>query len=153
MEVQEVFRCGVGKVQQLFFKHRPVGGMQVPEQLYDTAKTAAELQRMADDRLGKRTKERRLGMLIHTYAHVLVSHFTKHVKIPFEYKRKSTNFFTSRRLNCNTILVLAMIRMVVSATDTIPQLVKEQPEPWGFCLKRAIAAYQEELSQFRPVSY
>lgn len=88
MQIQQVFRCGIGKVNQVYYKHLPVGGIQVPEGLHVTARTAAELQRMKDARLNKRNSERRLSMLIHTYAHVLLSHFTKHVESPFEFRRK-----------------------------------------------------------------
>lgn len=93
MEVRDVFRCGVGKVRQLFCRYKPTGGIQVPDELCNTAKAAAGLQQMADERLNKRTNERKLAMLIHTYAHVLVSHFTKHIQIPFEYKRKHIAVF------------------------------------------------------------
>lgn len=44
-----------------------------------------------------------------------------------------------------------MIQMLVTTTETIPKLIKEQPQPWAFCLKRAVQEFEEELSKFRPV--
>lgn len=86
--MQDVFRCGVGRVTQLYYRTIPVGGIQVPDELRATAAAAADLQRMKDERLNTRDKERRLAMLIHTYAHTLANHFTKHAQSPFEYRRK-----------------------------------------------------------------
>lgn len=45
----------------------------------------------------------------------------------------------------------AMIQMAVVSTDTIPRLIKEQPQPFAFCLKEAVRQFDNELSTFRPV--
>lgn len=88
LEIQQVQRLGVGKVDQVYFQYIPPGGIKLSEHLLAKARTAGDLQTAKDQRFKTRNEEQCLGVLIHTYAHVLASSFVEKANAPFEYRRK-----------------------------------------------------------------
>lgn len=91
MEIRTIKRLGVGLVDQIYYNYIPPGGIKVSESLLATAKAAGDLQIISDQRFQNRDALGSLGMVIHSYAHVLALDFVRHAKIPYEYHRKTVS--------------------------------------------------------------
>lgn len=87
--VRPVTRMGVGRVNQVYFKHLPPGGIAVSDKALERAVFSSEAQLLKDERsnFSKRTRQQSLGVAIHTFGHELVQEFLGRVSTPNEYKR------------------------------------------------------------------
>lgn len=88
LEIQRVQRLGVGKVDQVYYRYKPPGGISIPDELIATARVAANLQKQKDERSKVRNEQQSLAVVMHTFAHVLVISFVKKAKSPYEFRRE-----------------------------------------------------------------
>lgn len=87
--VRTIKRLGIGAVDQVYYASKPSGGIRVSEELIAAARAAGDLQRRSDERFNNRNKEQSLGMVVHSFAHVIAMDFMGFGKIPYEYCRKA----------------------------------------------------------------
>lgn len=88
LQVRTVNRLGIGLVDQVYFSTIPDGGITVSNDLLEMAKVAGEMQRAKDQRFKDKNPAQSLGLIMHTYAHVIAMEFMGFGRIPYEYRRK-----------------------------------------------------------------